>query len=109
MSSTVKRLVRTRCLITSSSCLIVFVRNVTFPFVITSGYRSPQHSVEKDKLTKGRHTLGIAADIAVSNGYQRYKIVEKAIELGFKGIGVANSFVHVDLRNTDTPVMWTYS
>ena len=80
-----------------------------FPFVITSGYRAPEHSAEKDKLTKGRHTQGIAADIAVSNGYQRYRIVEKAIELGFKGIGVANGFVHVDLRNVEDPVMWTYS
>src|SRR5210317_2624941 len=79
-----------------------------FPFVITSGYRAPEHSAEKDKLTKGRHTQGIAADIAVSNGYQRYLVVEKAIELGFKGIGVANDFVHVDLRNTEEPVMWTY-
>ena len=79
-----------------------------FPFYITSGYRSPEHSVEKHKLTKGRHTQGIAADIAVVNGYQRYLVVEKAIELGFKGIGVANDFVHVDLRNTEEPVMWTY-
>src|SRR5210317_462369 len=79
-----------------------------FPFVITSGFRAPEHSAEKDKLTKGRHTQGIAADIAVSNGYQRYMIVEKAIELGFKGIGVADGFVHVDLRNVADPVMWTY-
>ena len=79
-----------------------------FPFVITSGFRAPEHSAEKDKLTKGRHTQGIAADIAVSNGYQRYRIVEKAIELGFKGIGVADGFVHVDLRNVEDPVMWTY-
>jgi hypothetical protein len=33
-----------------------FIEGDDFPFVITSGYRSPQHSVEKDKLTKGRHT-----------------------------------------------------
>ena len=79
-----------------------------FPFVITSGYRSMKHSVEAVKDNVGYHTKGIAADIAVSNGVQRYTIVEKAIELGFKGIGVAKGFVHVDLRNTDEPVMWTY-
>jgi len=80
-----------------------------FPFVITSGYRSPQHSLEKDKPNGGgTHTKGIAADIAVSGGSQRYRIVEEAIKLGFAGIGVAKGFVHVDLRNTDDPVMWTY-
>jgi hypothetical protein len=34
-------------------------------------------------------------------------IVKNAIELGFTGIGVASSFVHVDTREGD-PVMWTY-
>jgi hypothetical protein len=34
-------------------------------------------------------------------------IVKKALEMGFSGIGVASSFVHVDMRTT-TPVMWTY-
>ena len=81
-----------------------------FPFVITSGFRAPEHSAEKNKPNGGgTHTKGIAADIAVSTGSQRYTIVEKAIELGFKGIGVAKGFVHVDLRNVEDPVMWTYS
>ena len=81
-----------------------------FPFVITSGYRSPDHSIEKKKKTPGTHAQGIAADIAVQySGLQRYTIVKNAIKLGFTGIGVADTFVHVDIRATDTPVMWTYS
>lgn len=79
-----------------------------FPFVITSGYRSPQHPIELSKPKAGTHAQGIAADIAVSSGVQRHTIVKKAIELGFTGIGVARGFVHVDVRSTDTPVMWTY-
>ena len=39
-----------------------------FPFAITSGYRDPSHSVEAKKEKAGQHTLGIAADIAVSGG-----------------------------------------
>jgi len=38
--------------------------------------------------------------------------VEQAISLGFTGIGVASSFVHVDTRDLYddglSPVMWTY-
>lgn len=79
-----------------------------FPFHITSGYRSTSHSIEASKPTPGVHSRGIAADIKVLNGTQRYIIVEKAIELGFKGIGVAKTFVHVDLRDSDYPVMWSY-
>ena len=41
----------------------------------------------------------IAADIKVTDGIQRFKIVEQAISLGFTGIGVASSFVHVDIRD----------
>jgi len=79
-----------------------------FPFYITSGYRSPEHSVEKNKPSGGgTHTQGIAADIRVSGGLQRMAVVKNAIALGFKGIGVAKTFVHVDTRTT-TPVLWSY-
>ena len=61
----------------------------------------------KLKKTPGTHTQGIAADIVVSGGVQRRVLVEKALELGFNGIGVAKTFVHVDIRTT-TPVIWTY-
>ena len=79
-----------------------------FPFIVTSGYRDPEgHPIEKRKSRPGTHAQGIAADIRVSGGVQRRKVVEKAIELGFKGIGVANTFVHVDIRQT-TPVICCY-
>ena len=78
-----------------------------FPFKITSGYRSPKHSIESKKSKPGTHSQGIAADIAVSNGIQRRKIVEEALRLGFSGIGVAHTFVHVDIRRSE-PVIWTY-
>lgn len=78
-----------------------------FPFVITSGYRSPRHSAEAKKAIGGTHVRGIAADIKVGCGADRRTLVEKAIELGFNGIGVAYTFVHVDSRET-LPVMWTY-
>jgi uncharacterized protein YcbK (DUF882 family) len=79
-----------------------------FPFIITSGYRSPNHSVEIKKPNGGgTHTDGIAADIRVSGGAQRYLIQKHAYRLGFTGIGVAKTFVHVDIRDT-TPVSWKY-
>ncbi len=79
-----------------------------FPFVITSGYRDQSHPLERDKERPGYHTKGIAVDIAVSNGHQRRILVEEAIYMGFGGIGVANSFVHVDDRSGPS-VMWTYN
>jgi uncharacterized protein YcbK (DUF882 family) len=79
-----------------------------FPFRITSGYRSKEHSIEAKKARPGRHTEGIACDIAVSNGFERMNIVHEALKMGcFNGIGIAKSFVHVDTR-PDNPVMWVY-
>jgi len=79
-----------------------------FPFIITSGYRSPSHSAESAKARPGQHTLGIAADIKVTGGAQRHAIVSNAIKLGFSGVGVAKGFIHVDRRETD-PMIWQYS
>ncbi len=78
-----------------------------FPFRITSGYRSPSHSIEARKATPGTHAQGIACDIYVSGGSQRHKIIKEAMRLGFTGIGVAKTFIHVDIRKT-TPVAWQY-
>jgi zinc D-Ala-D-Ala carboxypeptidase len=78
-----------------------------FPLVVVSGYRSPKHPIEAAKSTPGTHTRGIAVDLRVRNGIERMKLVSEAIRLGFTGIGVAKSFVHLDIRD-DTPVMWLY-
>lgn len=78
-----------------------------FPFVITSGYRDPEHPVERKKLSPGRHSEGIAADIRINSSHERYLILEHAMDMNFKGIGVHADFVHVDDRN-DTAVLWLY-
>lgn len=78
-----------------------------FPFIITSGYRSPKHSIEAAKASPGTHAQGIAADIRARNGAERHIIVKNAMAMGFNGIGVAKSFIHVDVRTT-TPVVWSY-
>lgn len=78
-----------------------------FPFVITSGYRSPDHPIEAAKETPGTHAQGIAADIAMTNSAPRYTLINYAFKQGFTGIGVADSFIHLDIRDT-VPVVWTY-
>ena len=78
-----------------------------FPFIITSGYRSPKHSIERRKSKPGTHAQGIAADIKVSGGDQRYTIQKHAYQMGFNGIGVHKTFIHVDDRDS-TPVSWPY-
>lgn len=77
-----------------------------FPLVVTSGYRSPQHSIEAAKDEPGEHTRA-AADLAVNGGWQRYRLVREAMDMGFTGIGIAKTFIHLDDR-IQTSVMWSY-
>ena len=82
-----------------------------FPFIITSGYRSPSHSIEARKEKPGTHAQGYAADIKADGGNQRYEIIKQAFALGFSGVGVARTFIHVDdraIHDGKTPVAWCY-
>ena len=80
---------------------------------ITSGYRDKTHPIEAKKEKAGFHADGIACDI-LANHVHALDIISKAYELGFKGIGVSQSggfssrFIHLDLRDADTPVLWSY-
>jgi zinc D-Ala-D-Ala carboxypeptidase len=84
------------------------------PMTITSGYRSPKHSIEASKPTGklSTHARGCAADIAC-NGQQAYEIMKLAFQLGFTGIGVSQKgsarFVHLDtFSGSPRPNIWSY-
>ena len=76
---------------------------------ITSSYRCSSHPVEARKGSgkAGTHNQGIAFDVYVSNGAQRYELVSLAIKHGANGIGVEKNFIHIDFRDT-TRVVWVY-
>ena len=85
-----------------------------FPFVITSGYRCPQHNANVSPATglMGPHTTGHAVDIACRGKDARWIVVNHA-NFGFEGIGVAqrgaNRFLHVDdLAGETRPWVWSY-
>ena len=76
------------------------------PIRVSSGYRSPEHSIERRKANPGTHSQGIAADIRVKPE-DRYRFIKLAYELGFTGIGVSNRFVHLDISKTRSAI-WSY-
>lgn len=77
-----------------------------FPFIITSGYRAPEHSIESKKLTPGTHAQGIASDIRANN-VQAYIIMREAFKMDFGGIALGDRFVHIDDRDSIN-VTWRY-
>jgi zinc D-Ala-D-Ala carboxypeptidase len=82
------------------------------PMIITSGYRCSDHPVESKKGAPGVHTMGVAADVAVS-GTDAYKLLSLAFAHGFTGIGVnqkgGSRFLHLDTwQESPRPNVWSY-
>lgn len=87
------------------------------PFKITSGFRTKEHNdwliaSPKYKASKtSSHLKGLAADIAVRDSRSRWLVINALLLAGFTRIGIANTFIHVDLSPvTDKTqnVVWTY-
>mgnify|MGYP000044741057 FL=1 len=79
------------------------------PFVITSGYRCAEHNKAVGGVAGSAHTTGWAVDISAGTGEQKFKIVKALIDAGFTRIGVAKTFIHVDMDSTKpSPTIWLY-
>ena len=78
--------------------------------VCTSGYRSPDHPIEVAKKSPGEHTEGLAIDVVAIGGSPVFEIVEAAIDLGCKRIGISrkSNFIHLGLSKERVTSIWTY-
>lgn len=72
------------------------------PMIITSGFRSIRHSLERNKTHPGEHSLGLAADILVQ-GEDALNLVRVALANGIDRIGVnqkGNSrYIHLGMAD----------
>lgn len=86
------------------------MRDELGPLSIASGFRCAEHPEEKRKEKIGSHGQGGAADLKAKGGGHKYKIIESALKVGMVGIGVANSFIHVDDGHlyAGRPAVWHY-
>ena len=78
------------------------------PFKITSGNRTKEHNEAVGGVPNSSHLIGVAADIAVSSGSERYIILNALLKAGFKRIGVAKTFIHCDTDDSKSNSVWTY-
>ena len=78
------------------------------PFVINSAYRSPTHPLSIKNPTSS-HIKGLAVDIRCNTSRNRFIILDALIAVGFNRIGIADTFIHVDLDLSKSDnVIWTY-
>jgi uncharacterized protein YcbK (DUF882 family) len=84
------------------------------PFIITSSYRTPEHSetVGGSRADAHTETPCTAFDIAASDAHCRMRIIKGLIAAGFGriGVNVENNHIHVDHSNNLPPeVFWIES
>ena len=80
-----------------------------FPLHINSGFRTKAHNEKVGGKPESAHTLGLACDILVLGSRERFKIIEAALSLGIKRIGIGTTFLHLDMDfSKDQEVVWLY-
>lgn len=71
------------------------------PVTITSAYRTPAHNAKVGGVADSQHLYGAAADIKVKNvSPLRVAQYAEQILINKGGIGVYETFVHIDVRPT---------
>jgi uncharacterized protein YcbK (DUF882 family) len=79
------------------------------PIHVTSGYRTEDHNRKVGGVDSSSHLKGLAIDVACVRSNDRFEMLTVLIEVGFNRIGVASTFIHVDIdKGKSQNVIWTY-
>lgn len=76
------------------------------PLIVTSAARCKSWNQKTGGAEKSQHMLGKAADILMPDASAIPRFVLIAEKIGFGGIGIGLTFVHLDSR--DGHARWTY-
>ena len=81
---------------------------VGHPLRINSAYRCTEHNIRIGGAKSSKHLEGLALDIDTIGwtGEQRSNFIRQAAAIGFNGIGIAKTYIHIDLR--EIPTLWQY-
>lgn len=85
------------------------------PIKINSGFRCRNHhdsiykKLGKTAPANSMHLIGRAVDIACPTNQYRYDLIDLACENLFYGIGIGETFVHLDTRPRLRRRVWLYS
>ena len=84
------------------------------PFVIRSGCRCPKHNLAVGGAIDSAHVTTEferceGVDITATTSRSRSKVLKGVILAGFHRIGIADTFIHVDVDERKDPVVtWLY-
>lgn len=80
----------------------------SFPFTITSAYRSKDYELSKGRPGTSSHCSGLAVDISCQGEDTRYILLQSLLRAGFVRIGIGKTFIHADIDLSKKPCIWLY-
>ena len=79
--------------------LLEMLEELNLPILITSARRNGTGT--------SSHNIGLAVDIRVDSGRQRFNLIQAAVIAGFTRIGIYDKHIHLDIdENKDQDVSW---
>lgn len=80
------------------------------PVIINSGLRCAKNNSKSGGKPGSKHLIGNggAADIRILDYLHKYDLIASAIRNGAGGIGIAETFIHVDVRPLEERRVWKY-
>jgi len=84
-------------------------RDLGLELAFTSGFRCPACNERAGGTPGSAHTRGLAVDISVCDSAHRFKLIDGALRINLKRIGIAKTYIHIDLdKNLPQSVLWLY-
>lgn len=77
-----------------------------YPLIVTSGFRCVEHNKAVGGAQDSYHLDGKAVDLALHTSTDRFALVQAAFAAGFERIGVYKRWIHLDVGDTPTRVLW---
>ena len=79
------------------------------PIKVNSGYRTEVRNKKIGGVADSSHIKGLAVDISCTTSNDRFKLLGLLTKAGFKRIGIAKSFIHIDIdKDKSQNLIWTY-
>lgn len=78
------------------------------PFKINSAYRTEKWNERVGGRVGSSHLKGVAVDIHCNTSHSRSVILYALIKVGFRRIGIADTFIHVDSDADKNDAVWLY-
>ena len=79
------------------------------PYVINSGFRSPEHNAEVGGVPGSSHLTGWASDVRADSSNRRFLVLKGLLAAGFNRVGIGQNFIHVDCDPTkEGNAAWLY-